>query len=92
MATFEHGRSAVYDDEQGLTGKVPYHYYTREVQVVHAVSRGMTPRRPSGALVTERRWMFIQWCWSTVDPSRSRPSSDDIVYFTNEELAGIITP
>ncbi|KAF8445021.1 kinase-like domain-containing protein [Boletus edulis BED1] len=77
---------------QILAGKVPYHYYTREVQVVHAISRGITPRRPSSALVTERRWMILQWCWSTVDPSQTRPSSDDIVHFTNDELAGVNTP
>ena len=71
---------------QILSGKVPYHYYTREAQVVHAVSRGMTPRRPSNALVTERRWMFIRRCWSTVDIARSRPSSEEIVAFTEGEL------
>ncbi|KAH0828154.1 WD40-repeat-containing domain protein [Lanmaoa asiatica] len=75
---------------QVLTGKVPYHYYTREAQVLHAVSRGMAPKRPSSALVTERRWMFIQWCWSTVDAFQSRPSGEDIVEFTNNELAEII--
>ncbi|KAF8122546.1 kinase-like domain-containing protein [Boletus edulis] len=73
---------------QILSGKVPYHYYTREAQVVHAVSRGMTPRRPSCALVTERRWVFIQRCWSTVEIVQSCPSSEEIVVFTEEELAG----
>ena len=71
---------------QILSGKVPYHYYTREAQVVHAVSRGMTPRRPSSVLVTERRWMFIRRCWSTVDIAQSRPSSEEIVAFTRGEL------
>ncbi|KAF8556027.1 hypothetical protein OG21DRAFT_1521345 [Imleria badia] len=74
---------------QTLSGKVPYHYYAREMQVVHAVSRGITPTRPSGALVTERRWAFIQRCWSTVDIVRTRPSSEEIVDFTKTELAGI---
>lgn len=73
---------------QILSGKVPYHYYTREAQVVHAVSRGMTPRRPSGVLVTERRWAFIRRCWSTVDIARSRPLSEEIVEFTDNELVG----
>ncbi|KAF8552984.1 hypothetical protein OG21DRAFT_1604384 [Imleria badia] len=73
---------------QILSGRVPYHYYTREAQVVHAVSRGMTPRRPSSVLVTERRWTFILRCWSTVDVARSRPSSEEIVAFTEGELVG----
>ena len=76
---------------QILSGNVPYHYYTREAQVVHAVSRGISPRRPNSALVTERRWMFIGRCWSTIDVVRSRPSGEEIVEFTEEELAGTAT-
>lgn len=37
-----------------------------------AVSRGETPKRPNGLRVTDRRWTFIQQCWSspsTVDMS-----------------------
>ncbi|KAF9233993.1 kinase-like domain-containing protein [Melanogaster broomeanus] len=51
---------------QVLTGKVPYYYFTREAQVVHALSRGDTPKRPqaSRALITDRRWKFMQRCWS----------------------------
>ncbi|KAG9309263.1 kinase-like domain-containing protein [Chiua virens] len=77
---------------QILTGKMPYHYYSREAQVVHAVSRGMTPRRPSNALVTERRWKFIQCCWSTANVPQSRPSSEDLVKFTNGELLEMTRP
>ena len=77
---------------QILSGKLPYHYYTREAQVVHAVSRGMTPRQPKSAMVTERRWMFIRRCWSTVGVVRSRPSSEEIVEFTEEELANASAP
>jgi hypothetical protein len=44
--------------------------------------------RPSGALVAERRWAFIQRCWSTVDITRMRPSNEEIaVDFTENELA-----
>lgn len=75
---------------QILTGNVPYHYYVREAQIINAVSRGFTPRRPSNPLVTERRWMFMQWCWSSSNQPRSRPSGDDLVYFTSGELAGIM--
>ena len=56
------------------------------MQVVHAVSKGITPTRPSDALVTERRWAFIQRCWSTVNIARTRPSSEEIVDFTRNEL------
>ncbi|KAF8129311.1 kinase-like domain-containing protein [Boletus edulis] len=71
---------------QILSGKVPYHYYKREAQVLHAISKGKTPKRPSSALVTERRWMFIQRCWSAVDTLR--PLSEKIVEFTGKELVG----
>ncbi|KIJ10300.1 hypothetical protein PAXINDRAFT_52882, partial [Paxillus involutus ATCC 200175] len=48
---------------QILTGKVPYHYCTREVQVMHAISRGVIPQRPGRELVTDRQWLFLQRCW-----------------------------
>ncbi|KAG6375777.1 kinase-like domain-containing protein [Boletus reticuloceps] len=76
---------------QILSGKMPYHYYKREAQVVHAVSRGMKPRRPSSTFTTERRWMFIQQCWSTMD-IESRPSSEEIAEFIEEELTDCRTP
>ncbi|KAF9239100.1 kinase-like domain-containing protein, partial [Melanogaster broomeanus] len=75
---------------QVLTGKVPYCYYAREAQVVLALSKGDTPKRPqatsSRALVTDRRWTFMQRCWSTVDAGRQRPSDEEIVEFTRREL------
>lgn len=74
-------------DRQLLSGKVPYYYYTYEMRVVHAIARGITPVRPSNTLVTEHRWAFIQRCWSTVDITRSRPTSDEIVAFTKNEIA-----
>ncbi|KAF8437621.1 kinase-like domain-containing protein, partial [Boletus edulis BED1] len=64
---------------QILSGQVPYHYYKHDGQVVLAISKGKMPRCPSSELVTERRWTFIQRCWSTVDIVRSRPSSEGIV-------------
>ncbi|KAF9230076.1 kinase-like domain-containing protein [Melanogaster broomeanus] len=76
---------------QILTGKVPYYYYTREAQVVHALSRGDTPKRPRLAfIVTDRRWRFIQQCWSTVDEGRLRPSGEQLVEFVSRELAEIV--
>ncbi|KAF8437620.1 kinase-like domain-containing protein, partial [Boletus edulis BED1] len=75
---------------QILSGKVPYHYYKHELQVLYAISKGKTPLRPSGIArqrITERQWMFIQQCWSTVNITRSRPSSEDIVEFTERQLA-----
>ncbi|KIJ06513.1 hypothetical protein PAXINDRAFT_103334 [Paxillus involutus ATCC 200175] len=49
-----------------LTGKMPYHYYPREGQVVRALSRGEIPKRPNAVLVTDHQWAFIQWCWAPV--------------------------
>ncbi|KIJ12551.1 hypothetical protein PAXINDRAFT_14630 [Paxillus involutus ATCC 200175] len=40
---------------QVLTGKVLYHYYSRETQVLHAISKGEIPKRPNQALVTDRQ-------------------------------------
>ncbi|KAF8834408.1 kinase-like protein, partial [Paxillus ammoniavirescens] len=48
---------------QILTGKVPDHYYTREPQVLSAISRGMILKRPNWALVTDRQWTFMERCW-----------------------------
>ncbi|KAF8437619.1 kinase-like domain-containing protein [Boletus edulis BED1] len=72
---------------QILSGKPPYHYYKREGQVLHAISKGMMPERPGTSLVTEGRWLLIQRCWSTVDITRSRPSSEEILEFIEQEHA-----
>ncbi|KIJ10920.1 hypothetical protein PAXINDRAFT_16143 [Paxillus involutus ATCC 200175] len=69
---------------QVLTGKIPYHYYPRDERVLLALSQGETPRRPSGALATDRQWSLIERCWTSVE---SRPSDDEIVEFTENELA-----
>ena len=58
----------------------------REMQFVHAVSKGITPTQPSGALIAECRWTFIQRCWSTVDITRTHPSGEGTVDFTENEL------
>ncbi|KAF8550643.1 kinase-like protein [Imleria badia] len=49
---------------QILSGKIPYHYYSRDMQIIAAISRGVTPTRPDNPHVTDRRWGFIQRCWS----------------------------
>ncbi|KAF9233550.1 kinase-like domain-containing protein, partial [Melanogaster broomeanus] len=72
---------------QILTGKVPYDYYPDEEQVLLAISQGETPQRPSRSLITDRRWTFIQRCWSSLDESQSRPSDEEMVEFTTKELA-----
>ncbi|KAF8839957.1 WD40 repeat-like protein, partial [Paxillus ammoniavirescens] len=71
---------------QVLTGKVPYHYYIRDAQVLSAVSRGIIPQRPNRALVTDRQWMFMQRCWMPVGVGEPRPSDDEIVEFVRQEL------
>ncbi|KIJ11351.1 hypothetical protein PAXINDRAFT_101706 [Paxillus involutus ATCC 200175] len=71
---------------QILTGKVPYHYCVREAQVVHAMSRGVNPKRPSQELVTDRQWTFIERCWTPVNVDQSRPGDEEIVEFAKQEL------
>ncbi|KAF9238956.1 kinase-like domain-containing protein, partial [Melanogaster broomeanus] len=71
---------------QVLTGKIPYHYYPVDARVVLAISQGEDPQRPDLAEVTDRRWAFIQECWSTVDEGQSRPSDEEVVEFTRDEL------
>ncbi|KAF8833686.1 kinase-like protein [Paxillus ammoniavirescens] len=74
---------------QILTGKVPYHYYTREPQVLSAIFKGMIPKRPHRALVTDRQWTFMERCWMPIDGDESRPSDDEIVEFSRQELVEI---
>ncbi|KIJ06109.1 hypothetical protein PAXINDRAFT_140859 [Paxillus involutus ATCC 200175] len=71
---------------QILTGKVPYHYFTREAQVVHAMSRGVNPKRPSQELVTDSQWTFIERCWTPVNADQSRPGDQEILEFAKQEL------
>ncbi|KAF9230162.1 kinase-like domain-containing protein, partial [Melanogaster broomeanus] len=77
---------------QILTGNVPYHYYVREVQVMRAIITGETPRRPSRDLISDRRWSFIQRCWSSDDAGRQRPSDEELVEFTRRELVEAVSP
>ena len=74
--------------EQILSGKVPYHYYSRNVQIVLALCRGQTPMRPDDPSVTDRRWMFIQRCWSPFSEVMRRPSSEEIVAFARDDFFG----
>ncbi|KIJ11357.1 hypothetical protein PAXINDRAFT_84633, partial [Paxillus involutus ATCC 200175] len=74
---------------QVLTGKVPYHYYPRDMQVLYAISQGMTPQRPSQAQVTDRQWAFMQRCWIPINAGGSRPGDEEIVEFARRELIEI---
>ncbi|KIJ10304.1 hypothetical protein PAXINDRAFT_102055 [Paxillus involutus ATCC 200175] len=74
---------------QILTGKVPYHYCTREAQVMNAISKGAIPKRPRQELVTDRQWLFMQRCWNPVDASEPRPCDEEIVEFAKQELLEI---
>ncbi|KIJ14400.1 hypothetical protein PAXINDRAFT_116081 [Paxillus involutus ATCC 200175] len=74
---------------QVLTGKIPYHYYVREPQVLSAISKGMIPKRPGRELVTDRQWAFTQRCWMPVAGDESRPDDDEIVEFSGQELVEI---
>ncbi|KAF9230195.1 kinase-like domain-containing protein [Melanogaster broomeanus] len=75
---------------QILTGDIPYYYYTSVTQVLLAILQGRTPRRPQSAIITDRRWEFIQRCWSTVGKGRLRPSGEQLVGFVRRELAEIM--
>ncbi|KAF9230141.1 kinase-like protein, partial [Melanogaster broomeanus] len=75
---------------QVLTGKIPYHYYPADARVVLAISQGENPQRADLAAITDRRWAFIQKCWSTVDEGQSRPSDEEIVEFTRGELVQMV--
>ena len=66
---------------------MPYHYLPNDTLVMGAILSGKKPKRPRNALVTEHRWKFIQRCWSTVDITGSRPTSEQIIDFTKNELA-----
>ncbi|KAF9238962.1 kinase-like domain-containing protein [Melanogaster broomeanus] len=73
-----------------LTGKIPYHYYPVDARVVLAISQGENPQRPDLAAITDRRWAFIQKCWSTVDEGHSRPSDEEVVEFMRDELVQMV--
>jgi hypothetical protein len=68
---------------------VPYCYYTRDAQVLYALSKDIAPHRPERALVTDRQWAFMQRCWVPVNAPESRPLSKEIVKFAKEELVEI---
>ncbi|KAF9231675.1 kinase-like domain-containing protein, partial [Melanogaster broomeanus] len=76
---------------QVLTGNVPYHYYVRDVQVMHAILIGEAPRRPSCDLISDHQWSFIQRCWSSDDAGRQRPSNEELVEFTRRELVEAVS-
>ena len=78
------------NDEKILTGSIPYHYLSRDEQVLVAILQGKPPRRPDEVAVTERRWKFVEWCWSPAKGTRPRPCSDEIVRFTKQDLARIM--
>lgn len=73
-----------------LKGDIPYYYLPRTEQVILAIAKGKTPRRPEGEVVTDHQWKFIEWCWSPPNAARPRPSSDRILEFTRQELGTIM--
>ncbi|KIJ59927.1 hypothetical protein HYDPIDRAFT_117818 [Hydnomerulius pinastri MD-312] len=59
------------------------HYYPRDEQVLYALAKGETPKRPIPALLTDHQWSFVQRCWSNIDGVDRRPSDEEIVAFAN---------
>ena len=76
------------DAEQILSGKVPYHYYSHDMRVLGAIFSRETPVRPNDPRITDRRWGFIQRCWSPFKIIVQRPSSEEIVAFSTDDLVG----
>ena len=74
------------DAEQILSGKIPYHHYSRDSQVIGAIFRGETPTRSDDPHVTDCRWEFIRRCWSPYRIIVQRPSSEEIVAFSTDDL------
>ncbi|KAF8554314.1 hypothetical protein OG21DRAFT_1106534 [Imleria badia] len=66
---------------QVLTGRIPYHYYSRDERVLFALSQGETPKRPVSVLVTDDQWYLTQWCWSTIDGGALRPTAEQVFSF-----------
>ncbi|KAH0830117.1 WD40-repeat-containing domain protein [Lanmaoa asiatica] len=74
---------------QALSGKIPYHYFTRDEQVIVAISKKERPRRPSStSAVTDDQWRFMMECWSFV--VTDRPSDSDTVEFVHEQLLNVV--
>jgi len=59
-----------------LSGEVPYQYLRSDGQVLLELSKGIRPRRPSSACITDFLWDFISDCWH-MQPD-ARPSMIDI--------------
>ena len=73
-----------------LTCHIPYHHLSRDEQVLFAIVKGVPPKRPDEAVMTDHRWKFIEWCWSPANGTKPRPSSDEIIQFTEKDLVGIM--
>ena len=73
-----------------LTGNIPYHNLSRDEQVLYAILKGNSPKRPVEVAVTDDRWEFIVWCWSPAKAGKPRPSTEEIVEFTEKDFAEIM--
>ena len=78
------------NDDKILTGNIPYHYLSRDEQVLVAILQGKPHKRPDQVAVTDHRWKFIEWCWFPAKGTKPRPSTDEIVQFTEQDLARVI--
>ena len=68
---------------------MPYHYFTRDEQVILAISKGERPKRPSSSsVVTDDQWSFMMQCWSFV--VTERPRDLDMVAFVHEQLLNAV--
>ena len=58
------------------------------MRILGAIFRGETPARPNDPRVTDHQWGFIRQCWSPFRIIVQRPSSEEIVAFSTDDLAG----
>lgn len=58
------------DQAQTFTGRRPYHYLHREVQVLLELQNGNKPRRPTESCVTDWIWEKINQCWADCPEDR----------------------
>ncbi|KAL5490400.1 hypothetical protein ACEPAI_5233 [Sanghuangporus weigelae] len=76
-----------------ISGKLPYYYRTKDVQVLHEILRGLKPLRAAYPGISPEMWTFLQTCWR--DDPKSRPSVTQVKemvghFFRERQRMGII--
>lgn len=87
VVSFHSASAALFADRwlQVMTGKDPYHYLADEAEVIHAVLRGVQPRRPP-VFGEDGLWQLLERCWRE-EPTQ-RPSMA-LVLLRLEQALGV---